>query len=216
MTTSSSIRTPAKEVDKLKGLLLYQDTADQDAVQAQVTLKLCTEKHQADGRKWLEEKTVLIRLAQGGRGQEPGDEEVRTGEALVAQLTEKEPDLLKWRKGRDTLVAALEVQLTKLLSSIADKDEQIASLRCNATSQPAERKSAEIDKDDVHSETRRNPRTGPTPKLAVQQDEPSPAGGSKDQGSMRPQDSQSSLQSRKEGTMRKIGRLPPELPNILR
>ncbi|CAB1311763.1 unnamed protein product [Coregonus sp. 'balchen'] len=78
------------------------------------------------------------------------------------------------------------------------------------------RKSAEIDKDDVHSETRRNPRTGPTPKLAVQQDEPSPAGGSKDQGSMRPQDSQSSLQSRKEGTMRKIGRLPPELPNILR
>jgi hypothetical protein len=56
----------------------------------------------------------------------------------VAQLGEKEQDLVKWRKERDSLVTALEVQLTKLLSNIADKDEQIASLRSNATSQPAE------------------------------------------------------------------------------
>ncbi|XP_045558289.1 kinesin-like protein KIF20B isoform X4 [Salmo salar] len=394
-----------EEVDKLKGLLRYQDSgkdtgalrdsqsdeaklAIQDAVQAQVTLKLCTEKHQADRRKWLEEKTVLIRLAK--EAEDKRNQEMRKFadgrkrhakqqtqvEGLVAQLTEKEQDLVKWRKERDSLVTALEVQLTKLLSSIADKDEQIASLRCHASSQPAERdhgqveveelqgllsdrdteilnlkeqlktaskassdvsaptkhretanqtkaeeclpkvrdrtlhdngqlvhgvkalkrtsqgsggdpsvldsseisteggrtsrfpkpeleisfsplqpnrmvlkrqgeavvnvkitrkrKSAEIDKsgwrspakrrathelpsqspnshlcagvsqDAVHKENHRNPRTRLAPKLAVHQ-EPSPARGSKDPGSIRPQDSQSSLHSRKEGTMQKIG-----------
>ncbi|CDQ87033.1 unnamed protein product [Oncorhynchus mykiss] len=156
-----------EEVDKLKGLLRYQDSgkdtgalrdsqsdeaklAIQEAVQAQVTLKLCTEKHQADKRKWLEEKTVLIRLAK--EAEDKRNQEMRKFadgrkrhakqqaqvEGLVAQLSEKEQDLLKWRKERDSLVTALEVQLTKLLSSNADKDEQIASLRCHASSQPAE------------------------------------------------------------------------------
>uniref|UniRef100_A0A8C7VIM8 Kinesin family member 20Ba n=1 Tax=Oncorhynchus mykiss TaxID=8022 RepID=A0A8C7VIM8_ONCMY len=299
-----------EEVDKLKGLLRYQDSgkdtgalrdsqsdeaklAIQEAVQAQVTLKLCTEKHQADKRKWLEEKTVLIRLAK--EAEDKRNQEMRKFadgrkrhakqqdqvEGLVAQLSEKEQDLLKWRKERDSLVTALEVQLTKLLSSNADKDEQIASLRCHASSQPAEgsggypsvldsseisteggrtsrfpkpeleisfsplqpnrmalkrqgedvinvkitrkRKSSEIDKsgwrspakrrathelpsqDEVHKENHRNPRTRLAPKLAVHQEVPSPAWGSKDPGSMRPQDSQSSLHSRKEGTMQKIG-----------
>ncbi|XP_070962269.1 kinesin-like protein KIF20B [Oncorhynchus clarkii lewisi] len=386
-----------EEVDKLKGLLRYQDSgkdtgalrdsqsdeaklAIQEAVQAQVTLKLCTEKHQADKRKWLEEKTVLIRLAK--EAEDKRNQEMRKFadgrkrhakqqdqvEGLVAQLSEKEQDLLKWRKERDSLVTALEVQLTKLLSSNADKDEQIASLRCHASSQPAEgdhgqvevvelqgllsdrdteilnlkeqlktafkassdasvptkhretanqlsqteaeecpskvrertlhdngqlvrdvkmskrtsqgsggypsvldsseisteggrtsrfpkpeleisfsplqpnrmalkrqgedvinvkitrkRKSSEIDKksgwrspakrrathelpsqDEVHKENHRNPRTRLAPKLTVHQEVPSPAWGSKDPGSMRPQDSQSSLHSRKEGTMQKI------------
>ncbi|XP_031655517.1 kinesin-like protein KIF20B isoform X3 [Oncorhynchus kisutch] len=157
-----------EEVDKLKGLLRYQDSgkdtgalrdsqsdeaklAIQEAVQAQVTLKLCTEKHQADKRKWLEEKTVLIRLAK--EAEDKRNQEMRKFadgrkrhakqqaqvEGLVAQLSEKEQDLLKWRKERDSLVTALEVQLTKLLSSNADKDEQIASLRCHASSQPADK-----------------------------------------------------------------------------
>ncbi|XP_071247481.1 kinesin-like protein KIF20B isoform X2 [Salvelinus alpinus] len=383
-----------EEVDKLKGLLRYQDSgkdtgalrdnqsdeaklAIQEAIQAQVTLKLCTEKHQADRRKWLEEKTVLIRLAK--EAEDKRNQEMRKFadgrklhakqqtqvEGLVAQLSEKEQDLVKWRKERDSLVTALEVQLTKLLSSIADKDEQIASLRCHASSQPAERnhgqvevvklqgllsdrdaeilnlkeqlkpaseassdvsaptkhretanqtkaeecppkvrerslhgnsqrvhgvktlkrtsqrsggypsvldsseisteggrtsrfpkpeleisfsplqpnrmalkrqgeavvnvkitrkrKSSEIDKsgwrspakrrathelpsqDEVRKENHRNPRTRLASKLAVHQELPSPVSGSKDPGSIRPQDSQSSLHSRKEGTMQKIG-----------
>ncbi|XP_045073623.1 kinesin-like protein KIF20B isoform X3 [Coregonus clupeaformis] len=384
-----------EEVEKVKGLLRYQDSrkdtaalgdgqldeaklAKQEAVQAQVTLKLCTEKHLADRRKWLEEKMVLIRLAKEAEdkrnqemrkfadGRERHAKQQTQVEALSARLGEKERDLLKWREERDSLVAALEVQLTKLLSSIADKDEQIASLRCNATSQPAEcgqveveqlqgllsergaeilnlkeqlkaaskasshvsappptksretatltkaedcppkvnertlhdnrqlghgvktekrtsqgsgdypsvldsseisteggrtsrfpkpeleisfsplqpnrmalkrqgedvinvkitrkRKSAEIDKkkfwhtkakqrsthefpsqDEVTRENRRNTRSRLTPKLAVHQEEPSPSMDGKDLGSMRPQDSQSSLRSRKEGTMQKFG-----------
>lgn len=35
----------------------------------------------------------------------------------------------KWRKERDTLVAALEVQLQKLLSSQAEKDKLIQQLQ---------------------------------------------------------------------------------------
>ncbi|XP_055722768.1 kinesin-like protein KIF20B isoform X3 [Salvelinus fontinalis] len=107
-----------EEVDKLKGLLRYQDSgkdtgamrdnqsdeaklAIQEAIQAQVTLKLCTEKHQADRRKWLEEKTVLIRLAK--EAEDKRNQEMRKFadgrklhakqqtqvEGLVAQLSEK-------------------------------------------------------------------------------------------------------------------------------
>lgn len=44
----------------------------------------------------------------------------------------------KWRKERDTLVAALEVQLQKLLTSQAEKDKLIQQLRQNTTQTPQE------------------------------------------------------------------------------
>ncbi|KAL0983730.1 hypothetical protein UPYG_G00131980 [Umbra pygmaea] len=155
------IQALTDEVEKLKGLLLNQeggkeltdsqsDDSKQEALQAQVALKLCTEKHQTDRKKWLEEKMVLIgqaKEAENKRNQEMrryADDRERHAkqqsqvDALTAQLSEREQDLEKWRKERDTLVAALEVQLTKLLASSADKDQQIASLRCTAASQPAE------------------------------------------------------------------------------
>ncbi|XP_031660728.1 kinesin-like protein KIF20B isoform X3 [Oncorhynchus kisutch] len=169
-----------EEVEKVKGLLRYQDNrkdtvalrdgqsdeaklAKQEAVQAQVTLKLCTEKHQADRRKWLEEKMVLIRQAKEAEdkrnqemrkfadGRERHAKQQTQVEDLVAQLDEKEQDLVKWRKERDSLVTALEVQLTKLVSNIADKDEQIASLRCNATSQPAEKHHGQVEVEELQS-----------------------------------------------------------------
>ncbi|CDQ85299.1 unnamed protein product [Oncorhynchus mykiss] len=59
--------------------------------------------------------------------------------------------------------------------------------------------------DEVNNENRRNTRTRMHSKLAVHQEETSPARGSKDPDSIKPQDSQSSLRSRKEGTMQKIG-----------
>lgn len=43
-----------------------------------------------------------------------------------------------WRKERDTLVMALEVQLQKLLTSQAEKDQLIQQLRCNERQPPAE------------------------------------------------------------------------------
>lgn len=59
-------------------------------------------------------------------------------ESLSTQLAEKDQKMESWRKERDTLVMALEVQLQKLLTSQADKDQLIQQLRCNERQPPAE------------------------------------------------------------------------------
>lgn len=77
------------------------------------------------------------------------------------------------------------------------------------------RKSADLDTDEVENENRRNTRCRVTPKLAPHQEEwGSPAGGIGDQGSIRPQNSQSSVRSRKEGTLQKIGDFLHSSPNL--
>lgn len=57
---------------------------------------------------------------------------------MSSQLAEKEQTMEKWRKERDALVSALEVQLQKLLSSQAEKDKLIQQLRQNNTQAPQE------------------------------------------------------------------------------
>ncbi|XP_039995193.1 kinesin-like protein KIF20B isoform X2 [Xiphias gladius] len=155
------------EVEKLKGVLLHQDPgndtrhlvlspsddlklAKQEAAQAQESLKLCTEKHQSERKKWLEEKLSLI--GQAKEAEDKRNQEMRKFaedreryarqqsqlESLSSQLAEKDQTMEKWRKERDTLVAALEVQLQKLLSSQAEKDKLIQQLRENNTPPPQE------------------------------------------------------------------------------
>ncbi|XP_034407565.1 kinesin-like protein KIF20B isoform X3 [Cyclopterus lumpus] len=162
------IQELSSEVEKLKGVLLHQDRrgngsqlgvdgpsddlklAKQETIRAQESLKLCAEKHQTERKKWLEEKLSLIgqaKEAEGKRNQEmrkfAEDRERYTRqqsqlESLSSQLAEKEQIMERWRKERDTLVAALEVQLQKLLSSQADKDKLIQQLHQNATQPPQE------------------------------------------------------------------------------
>lgn len=55
-----------------------------------------------------------------------------------SQLAEKEKTMENWRQERDTLVAALEVQLKRLLSSQAEKDKLIQQLQQNNTQAPQE------------------------------------------------------------------------------
>lgn len=57
---------------------------------------------------------------------------------MSSELAEKDQTMERWRKERDTLVAALEVQLQKLLSSQAEKDKLIQQLRQNNTEPPQE------------------------------------------------------------------------------
>ncbi|XP_035987325.1 kinesin-like protein KIF20B [Fundulus heteroclitus] len=57
---------------------------------------------------------------------------------LESKLLEKEAAMESWRKERDALVAALEVQLQKLLSSQAEKDKVIKELSEQSSKQPAE------------------------------------------------------------------------------
>ncbi|KAM9365003.1 kinesin-like protein KIF20B [Pholidichthys leucotaenia] len=148
------IQELSSEVEKLKGLKLQHHgnyghqldnsqsddlkLAKEEAARAQESLKLCAEKHQAERKKWLEEKLSLIgqaKEAEDKRNQEmrkfaeDRERSTRQQSELESQLAEKEQTLEKWRKDRDTLVAALEVQLQKLLSSQAEKDRLIQQLR---------------------------------------------------------------------------------------
>ncbi|XP_056904011.1 kinesin-like protein KIF20B isoform X4 [Takifugu flavidus] len=152
------IQELSDEVEKLKGMSSEQDggnntvcqaeslshdlkTARQEAAQAKENLNLCTEKHQAERRKWQEEKLSLIgqaKEAEDKRNQEMRkfiedrerfSQQQRQLDSLSTQLVEKEQMMEKWRKERDTLVAALEVQLQKLLSSQAEKDKLIQQLQ---------------------------------------------------------------------------------------
>ncbi|KAK9541299.1 hypothetical protein VZT92_001355 [Zoarces viviparus] len=162
------IQELSSEVEKLKGMLLQQDRrgnnthlhmdsqsddlklAKQETAQAQESLTLRAEKHQAERKKWLEEKLSLIgqaKEAEDKRNREmrkfAEDRERHTRqqsqlESLSSQLAEKEQIMEKWRKERDSLVAALEVQLQKLLSSQAEKDGLIQQLQQNATQPPQE------------------------------------------------------------------------------
>ncbi|KAJ4922158.1 hypothetical protein JOQ06_021739, partial [Pogonophryne albipinna] len=162
------IQELSSEVEKLRGMLLQQDRrgndpndpttgqsddlkrAKQEVAQSQERFKLCAEKHQSERRKWLDEKLLLI-----GQAKEAGDkrnQEMRKFaedrerharqqsqlESLSSQLAEKEQLMEKWRKERDTLVSALEVQLQKLLSSQVEKEKLIQQLQSNSTHTPTE------------------------------------------------------------------------------
>ncbi|XP_068184447.1 kinesin-like protein KIF20B isoform X2 [Antennarius striatus] len=158
------IQELSSEVETLKGMLLQQDRghhqADSqsddlkedrmEAARVQETLRLCTEKQQAERKKWLEEKLSL--LAQAKEAEDKRNQEMRKFvedrerfsrqqsqlESLSAQIADKEGTMQRWRQERDALVSALEVQLQKLLSSLAEKDKLIQQLQQNDTQRPAE------------------------------------------------------------------------------
>ncbi|XP_060789283.1 kinesin-like protein KIF20B isoform X2 [Neoarius graeffei] len=156
-----------QELENLKELLLKQRNSKQfhhheqahndditrakeEVAQAQDNLKTASEKYQAERRKWKEEKLVLIAQAKDAeerryqdmkRFAEDRERHTRQHtemESLKARLAEREQEMDEWRKERDTLVSALEVQLKKLVSTITEKDEQIRELKHADTLQPPE------------------------------------------------------------------------------
>ncbi|XP_056120249.1 kinesin-like protein KIF20B isoform X1 [Rhinichthys klamathensis goyatoka] len=124
--------------------------AKQQTTQAQESLQLANEKHQAERRKWMEEKLALIgqaKEAEERRNQDMrrfADDRERHArqqaemESLAACLTARDEEMESWRKERDTLVSALEVQLKKLIMSNAEKDQQIKILQSSNTPQSPE------------------------------------------------------------------------------
>ncbi|XP_013874657.1 kinesin-like protein KIF20B [Austrofundulus limnaeus] len=159
----TEIQELSSEVEKLKGMILQQNRgndahqrvdpsedfrlAKEAASQAQESLKMLTEKHQAERRKWLEERLSLIgqaKEAEEKRNQEmrkfAEDRErcTRQQSNLESQLVEKEKTMENWRKERDTLVSSLEVQLKKLLFNQAEKDKLIQELRVQNSQPPRE------------------------------------------------------------------------------
>ncbi|XP_047677386.1 kinesin-like protein KIF20B isoform X2 [Tachysurus fulvidraco] len=163
----TQIHQLTEEMENLKELLLKQRNSKQihhhepahsdditrakeEAAQAHNDLKMASEKHQAERRKWTEEKLLLISQAKDAeerrnqdmrRFAEDREKHARQHsemESLKARLAEREQQIDEWRKERDTLVSALEVQLKKLVSTIAEKEEQIRNLKCTDTHQPPE------------------------------------------------------------------------------
>ncbi|XP_012310178.2 kinesin-like protein KIF20B isoform X4 [Aotus nancymaae] len=99
------------------------------------------QKYNADRKKWLEEKMILITQAKEAENirnkemkkyaedRERCLKQQNQVEILTAQLAEKDSDLQKWREERDQLVAALEIQLKALISSDIQKDNEIEQLK---------------------------------------------------------------------------------------
>ncbi|XP_058044855.1 kinesin-like protein KIF20B isoform X2 [Ahaetulla prasina] len=106
--------------------------------QLQKKLEECKEQHETDHRKWLAEKTLLITQAKEAetlRNKEmkkfAGDKEYYAKQLAEAEnrVAEKDHDLQRWRVERDQLVAALEVQLSSLISSNVQKDKEMEELK---------------------------------------------------------------------------------------
>uniref|UniRef100_A0A8C8SFJ0 Kinesin family member 20B n=1 Tax=Pelusios castaneus TaxID=367368 RepID=A0A8C8SFJ0_9SAUR len=117
------------------------DAVSGELIKLQEKHKEIEEKCKTDRKKWLEEKLGLItqlKEAENHRNREMrkfADDRERymkqqtEVERLTAQLTEKDNALQNWRKERDQLVAALEVQLNTLASSNIQKDKEIEELK---------------------------------------------------------------------------------------
>ncbi|XP_051579495.1 kinesin-like protein KIF20B isoform X2 [Myxocyprinus asiaticus] len=119
--------------------------ARQETAQALESLQLANEKHQAERRKWMEEKLVLI--GQAKEAEERRNQDMRRYaddrerhvrqqaemESLASRLATREKEMESWRRERDTLVSALEIQLQKLIMSNAEKDKQIKILQSSNT-----------------------------------------------------------------------------------
>ncbi|XP_059915754.1 kinesin-like protein KIF20B isoform X2 [Gadus macrocephalus] len=153
------IQELTQELDHLKGLYENhgntKDTptqrlsqselqqARQEVVQAQESLKLCTDRQQTDRKRWLEEKMLLI--GQAKEAEEKRNQEMRKFaedrerharehiqlESVCAELAVKEQEMGQWRRERDSLVSALEVQLLKLLSCNKEQEQLIKQLRAD-------------------------------------------------------------------------------------
>ncbi|XP_033005127.1 kinesin-like protein KIF20B [Lacerta agilis] len=148
------------ECEKSKELLC------EELKKLQEKLKEYEEQQKIDRKKWLGEKMALItqaKEAETHRNREmrrfAGDREhhVKQMEEAEKLVAEKDNDLQKWRAERDQLVAALEVQLSSLLSSNAQKDQEIKELKETVlkTSGKDCKTTAKESRDDVTNNIRR-------------------------------------------------------------
>uniref|UniRef100_A0A5F7ZC52 Kinesin family member 20B n=1 Tax=Macaca mulatta TaxID=9544 RepID=A0A5F7ZC52_MACMU len=137
------------------------------------------QKYNADRKKWLEEKMMLITQAKEAENirnkemkkyaedRERFLKQQNEVEILTAQLTEKDSDLQKWREERDQLVAALEIQLKALISSNVQKDNEIEQLKRIISETSKIDGSVVLDSCEVSTENDQSTRF-PKPELEIQ------------------------------------------------
>uniref|UniRef100_W5LV76 Kinesin family member 20B n=1 Tax=Lepisosteus oculatus TaxID=7918 RepID=W5LV76_LEPOC len=121
------------------------ELARQEVTKLKETFQIANEKYQADRKKWQEDKFMLIKQAKEAEERRNHDvkrfaedrerysKQQMEMESLRKQLAEKDNDLERWRKERDDLVEALDVQLRNLILSNQQKDNELEKLRADAT-----------------------------------------------------------------------------------
>ncbi|XP_028916356.1 kinesin-like protein KIF20B isoform X2 [Ornithorhynchus anatinus] len=132
-------------------------TLNEELIKLKEQMEESEKKHEADRRKWVEEKMGLITQAKEAENHRNREMKKYTKdrerhakqqtelERLTTQLAEKESDLQKWREERDKLVAILEIQLKTLLSSNVEKDNEIKQLKKTISENP-EKQTTDDDK----------------------------------------------------------------------
>ncbi|XP_052516910.1 kinesin-like protein KIF20B [Budorcas taxicolor] len=117
------------------------DVLNTKLTKLQDELQESEQKHEAERKKWLEEKMMLITQAKEAESlrnkemkkyaedREHCLKQQNAMEILKGQLAEKDGNLQQWREERDQLVAALEIQLKALISSNVQKDNEIEQLK---------------------------------------------------------------------------------------
>ncbi|MXQ80521.1 hypothetical protein E5288_WYG009223 [Bos mutus] len=132
------LRIKINELEKKKNQCSEEIDMKQRTIQQ---LKESEQKHEAERKKWLEEKMMLITQAKEAENlrnkemkkyaedREHCLKQQNEMEILKGQLAEKDGNLQQWREERDQLVAALEIQLKALISSNVQKDNEIEQLK---------------------------------------------------------------------------------------
>ncbi|MGH0119700.1 UNVERIFIED_CONTAM: hypothetical protein FKN15_058653 [Acipenser sinensis] len=141
----------SSEEENMEQTIHNEGEGDDDEITVdKESYKQSEEKHQADRRKWLDKKMLLIRQAK--EAEDRRNQEIKKFmedrerhiklqtevESQTKQLSEKEDQLQKWKQERDELVAALEVQLKNMFASNLQKDQELKKLQEAASVWPHE------------------------------------------------------------------------------
>ncbi|XP_045147354.1 kinesin-like protein KIF20B isoform X2 [Echinops telfairi] len=137
------------------------DVLSQKLNELQHELQESQQKYNADRKKWVEEKMMLItqtkeaenlrnkEMKRHAEDRERCSKQQKEVEKLTTQLAEKDTDLQKWREERDQLVATLEMQLRALISSTVEKDHEIERLR-KIVSAPSKMEKPDVEIKSIH------------------------------------------------------------------
>ncbi|XP_043569080.1 kinesin-like protein KIF20B [Chiloscyllium plagiosum] len=137
------------------------------------------DEQKCNRKKWMDEKMILIKQAK--EAEDRRNKEVKKWaeerehysklqlemERLASEIIEKDQDLQKWRKERDSLVKELEVKLGDLITSSKQKDEEIERLKASSRENLEELETV-LDSSEVSTENGEKTSRFPKPQLEIQ------------------------------------------------
>ncbi|XP_060697884.1 kinesin-like protein KIF20B isoform X1 [Hemiscyllium ocellatum] len=137
------------------------------------------DEQKCNRKKWMDEKMILIKQAK--EAEDRRNKEMKKWaeerehysklqlemERLASEIIEKDQDLQKWRKERDSLVKELEVKLGDLITSSKEKDEEIERLKASLRQNLGELETV-LDSSEVSTDSGDKTSRFPKPQLEIQ------------------------------------------------